>query len=256
MRGGEEGRSLKEAWPRFLLLAILLGSLALVLALGPIQQDAGYHRFADQRIIFGVPNFFDVSSNIAFLLVGVVGVLFLARRTVSLRLAWFTFFVGVAIVSAGSACYHVNPNNGTLVWDRLPMTIAFMGLFAAILGEYVDERLGRILLVPAVLLGLFSVLYWRWFGDLRFYIWIQLIPLLTIPVVMVLFRHRYTHQWVLLVAVALYGFAKISEAHDGEMFALTQHLFGGHTLKHLLAALSCLTVLAMLWRRKSTGILP
>jgi hypothetical protein len=256
MRGGEEGRSLKEAWPRFLLLAMLLGSLAVVLTLDPIQQNASYHRFSDQRIIFGVPNFFDVSSNIAFLLVGAAGVLFLARRTVSLRVAWLTFFVGVAIVSAGSAYYHVNPNNNTLVWDRLPMTIAFMGLFAAILGEYVDERLGRILLVPAVLLGFFSVLYWRWFGDLRFYFWIQLIPLLTVPAVMILFRSSYTHGWALLVALALYGFAKVAEAYDGEIFALTQHLFSGHTLKHLLAALSCLMVLAMLWRRKSTGILP
>jgi hypothetical protein len=256
MRDAEEGRPVKEVWPRFLLLAILLGSLALVLTLDPIQQNAGYHRFADQRVIFGVPNFFDVSSNIAFLLVGVAGVLFLARRTVSARLAWLTFFLGVALVSAGSAYYHANPNDETLVWDRLPMTIAFMGVFAAVLGECVDERLGKLLLAPAVLLGLLSVLYWSWLGDLRLYYWIQLTPLLTIPVVMVLFRPRTTHQWLLLVAVALYGVAKLAEAHDKEIFAATQHLFSGHTLKHLLAALSCLTVLAMLWRRKSTGILP
>ena len=256
MRDAEEGRSLKEGWPRFLLLAVLLGSLALMLTLDPIRQHAGYHRFADQRVILGVPNFFDVSSNVAFLLVGVTSVLFLARRTVSLRFAWLTFFVGVAIVSAGSGYYHANPNDGTLVWDRLPMTIAFMGLFAAILGEYVDERLGKVLLVPAVLLGLFSVLYWHWFGDLRFYFWIQLIPLLTVPAVMILFRSRYSHGWVLLVALALYGLAKVAEAYDGEIFALTRQLFSGHTLKHLLAALSCLTVLAMLGRRKSTGILP
>jgi hypothetical protein len=256
MRDAEEGRPLKYGWRHLLLLAIVLGSLALMLSHDPLQQHAGYHRFADQRVVFGVPNFFDVSSNIAFLLVGVAGVLFLARRTVSLRFAWLTFFLGVAIVSAGSGYYHANPNDGTLVWDRLPMTIAFMGLFAAILGEYVDERLGKILLVPAVLLGLFSVLYWRWFGDLRFYFWIQLIPLLTVPAVMILFRSRYSHGWVLLVALALYGLAKVPEAYDGEIFALTRQLFSGHTLKHLFAALSCLTALAMLWRRKSTAILP
>jgi hypothetical protein len=252
-RGGEEGRSLKEGWRRLLLLAIVLGSLAVMLSLDPLGQDASYHRFADRRVILGVPNFFDVSSNIAFLLVGIAGAVFLARRAVSLRAAWLTFFLGVAIVSVGSGYYHANPNDGSLVWDRLPMTIAFMGLFAAILGEYVDERLGRILLVPAVLLGLFSVLYWRWFGDLRFYFWIQLIPLLTVPAVMILFRPRYSHGWVLLVALALYAFAKGAEAYDGEIFALTRQFFSGHTLKHLLAALSCLAVLGMLWRRKSTG---
>ena len=244
---------MREGWRRLLLLAVLLGSLAFIFSLAPIGQSAGYHRFADQRVVLGVPNFFDVSSNIAFLLVGAAGLAFCrADRSLSLRAAWLTFFAGIAVVSAGSAHYHVNPNNGTLVWDRLPMTIASMGLFAAILGEYVDERLGRIVLVPAVLLGLFSVLYWRWFADLRFYFWIQLIPLLTVPAVLILFRSRYSHGWVLLVAVALYGFAKISEAYDAEMFALTQHLFSGHTLKHLLAALSCLAVLGMLWRRRSS----
>jgi len=245
---------LKDGWRHLLLLGIVLGSLALMLSLGPARQNAGYHRFADQRVIFGVPNFFDVGSNIAFLLVGVAGAVFLARRPTSLGAPWLTFFVGVAIISAGSGYYHANPDNGTLFWDRLPMTIAFMGLLAAILGEYVSERLGRVLLVPAVLLGLLSVLYWHSFDDLRFYYWIQLIPLLTILVVIALFRPRYTHQWALLVAVALYGFAKVSEAYDREVFALTQHLLSGHTLKHLLAALSCYAVLVSLKVRKPVRI--
>jgi hypothetical protein len=243
-----------DRWRQGLLLAIVAASLAAVLSMGPLGQNPRFHNFADQRLILGVPNGLDVISNIPFLLVGVLGVVFcIAARTVSLRAAWLTFFVGVAIVSAGSSYYHANPNNGTLVWDRLPMTIAFMGLWAAILGEYVSERLGKILLAPAVLLGFLSVLYWHGFDDLRFYVWIQLIPLLTIPVVMILFRPRHTRQWMLLAALALYGLAKVSEVYDKEVFAWTQQLFSGHTLKHLVAALSCLVVLVMLWRRKSAG---
>jgi len=221
----------------------------------PFGQNPNYHDFADQRVILGVPNFLDVTSNILFLFVGAAGVVFcLAERKGSLRIAWLTFFLGVAIVSVGSAYYHVNPNNDTLVWDRLPMTIGFMGVFAALLGEYASVRLGKSLLLPAVLLGFFSVLYWHWFDDLRLYYWIQLIPLLTVPIVMILFRCRYTHQWILLVALAFYVLAKISEAYDGEVFAFTQNLFSGHTLKHLLAALSCVAVLIMLKLRKSTEV--
>lgn len=230
-------------------MLVVLGSLAAMLSLNPIAQSAGYHLFADQRRIFGVANFMDVSSNLAFLLVGIAGVLCLARRPLVLRTAWLTFFVGVGIVSAGSAYYHLSPNNDALVWDRLPMTIAFMGLLAAILGEYVSARLGATLLVPAVLLGFGSVLYWRWSGDLRFYAWIQLIPLLTLPVLMTLFRPRYTHQWLLLSALALYGLAKVAETYDGVVFAWTRQSFSGHTLKHMLAALSCFVVLVMLSRR-------
>lgn len=238
-----------EAWRRGVVLLVVLGSLALMLSLEPIGQSTSFHRFADRRAMLGVPNFMDVSSNVAFLIVGLAGVAYLARRMVSLRAAWLTFFVGVAIVSAGSAYYHASPSNGTLVWDRLPMTIAFMGLLAAILGEYVSERLGRVLLVPAVLLGFLSVLYWHWFDDLRFYAWIQLVPLLLIPVLLVLFRPRHTHGWLLLVALALYGLAKISETYDSEVFASTRQLLSGHTLKHLIAALSCFAVLVMLSRR-------
>jgi len=257
MRGGEEGGfatagavMLSEGRRRLLLAVILLGSLAAAISLGPVAQNVGFHRFADQRVILGVPNFFDVTSNVAFLLVGAAGLAFChADRGLSLRGAWLTCFAGVAIVSAGSAYYHLNPNNATLVWDRLPITIAFMGLLAAVLGEYVDERLGKILLVPAVALGLLSVLYWHWFDDLRLYAWIQLVPMLTIPVVMILFRHRYTHQWLLLLALALYGLAKLAEVYDREVFALAQ-LLSGHTLKHLIAALSCYAVLASLTLRK------
>jgi hypothetical protein len=244
----------KDGWRRVLLSALVLGSLALMLSLDPLVQDPGYHRFADQRAMFGVPNFLDISSNLAFLLVGVAGIAFcLSGRAGLLRAAWLAFFLGVAIVSAGSAYYHTNPNDATLVWDRLPMTVAFMGLWAAILGEYLGERLGRILLAPAVLAGLASVLYWHWSGDLRFYVWIQLISLLTIPAVMVLFRPRYTRQWFLLAALALYGVAKVSEAYDREVFGLTRQLLSGHTLKHLLAASGCLVVLLMLASRKSRG---
>jgi len=240
-------------WRRVLLLCIVIGSLAFMLSKEPFGQDPNYHNFADRRAILGIANILDLISNIPFLLVGVAGIIFcLADRKASLRIAWLTFFVGVAIVSVGSAYYHESPNNETLIWDRLPMTIGFMGLFVALLGEYVSVRLGKSLLVPAVLLGFFSVFYWQWFDDLRFYYWIQLIPLLTVPVVMILFRSRYSHQWVLLVALAFYLLAKISEAHDGEVFAFTHNLFSGHTLKHLLAALGCFAVLIMLHSRKST----
>ena len=237
-------------WRHALLLLIVLGSLALVLAMQSIGQIPDYHDFADRRAFFGVPNFFDVISNIPFLLVGIAGMRFChANRLLSSRPAWFIFFAGVAIISAGSVYYHLNPNSGTLLWDRLPMTIAFMGLLVALLAEYVNAQLARYLLLPALLAGFSSVLYWHWFYDLRFYVWIQFIPLLMIPVVMVLFPRKYSHQWLLPTALAVYLLAKVAEAYDREVFMFSQGLLSGHTLKHLLAALSCFAVLMMLKMR-------
>lgn len=238
-------------WRHILLLLIVIGSFAFMLSKQPIGQSPDYHNFTDQRAFFGIPNFFDIMSNIPFLLVGIAGISFCREnRSMSFRPVWLTFFAGVAIVSLGSGYYHWNPTNETLAWDRLPMTIGFMGLFVAILAEYVNVWLGKFLLVPALLLGSSSVLYWHWFDDLRFYFWIQLIPLLTVPVVMALFRPKCSHQWLLMVALVCYVLAKITEACDREVFVFTQSLISGHSLKHLLAVLSCFSVLMMLKTRR------
>ena len=244
-------------WRHALLLITAFGSLAFVLSMQPIAQDQAYHGFAERGEYFGIPNFFAVISNIPFLLVGIAGLRFCCTGvSMGYRPAWIIFFTGVAIISAGSAWYHLNPNNATLVWDRLPMTIGFMGLLAALLAEYVDVRLGKLLLLPAILAGFFSVIYWHWYDDLRLYVWVQFMPLLIVPVLMMLFRPKYSHQWLLAVALACYMLSKLMEAYDREVFVFTQGYIGGHTLKHLLAALSCYVVLLMLQMRKPAPALP
>ncbi|SVE55585.1 uncharacterized protein METZ01_LOCUS508439 [marine metagenome] len=148
-------------------------------------------------------------------------------------------FAGVALVSLGSAYYHWSPTNDSLVFDRLPMSAGFMALFVALLGEAVDRRLVRWGLVPALLLGMASVVYWAMFEDLRPYLWVQIIPLLTIPVVMLLYRGRLAHGWWLAAALGLYLLAKGAELLHAQVYALSLELFSGHTLKHLLAAAGC-----------------
>lgn len=240
----------KVQWRHFLMVLLVVGSLAFLMLQKPFGQTAEYHNFADKRAFFNISNFLDVASNFAFLIVGIAGLrICLRNRLGNLRTAWIVLFAGVTLVSVGSAYYHWNPNNQTLVWDRLPMTIGFMGLFVALLGEYIGERLGA-LLVPMLVLGASSVFYWHWFDDLRFYIWVQLIPLLTIPVIMILYRARYSHRWLLLVALGCYALAKISEVGDENIFRLSQGIISGHTIKHLLSALGCLSILLMLLRRK------
>ena len=237
-------------WRHAILVILVFGSFFWMLSLEPIAQNTAYHSFADTRKIIGIPNFFDVVSNLPFLIIGILGLRFCIRRNSgALHSAWTILFVGVGLVSVGSAYYHWNPSNESLVWDRLPMTIGFMGLLIALLGEYVSTRLATLLLLPAVLLGLASVLYWHWTDDLRPYYWVQFAPLLTIPVVMTLFRSGYSHQWLLLMALGWYLLAKVTEWYDLAIFFNTQELLSGHSTKHLLAAASCYCILLMLQRR-------
>ncbi|MCP4048855.1 MAG: ceramidase, partial [Gammaproteobacteria bacterium] len=123
-------------------IAVLLVSIAGVvgiLMLEPIAQDPAYHQFADQRTILGVPNFWNVVSNLPFLITGVMGLFSLyhaggIKFLTEIKPAYILFFAGIALVCFGSAYYHLWPDNETLVWDRLPMALAFMALFAVIIG--------------------------------------------------------------------------------------------------------------------------
>jgi hypothetical protein len=243
------------SWRYGILVLLMLGSLFTVMSLEPIPQNLAYHDFADQRKFLGIPNVLDVISNLAFLLVGVLGLRYCIRADLGVgRLAWIVLFAGVSLVSVGSAYYHWAPSNETLLWDRFPMAVGFMCLFVALLGEYVNRRLPRWVLTPAVVVGIASVLYWHWTDDLRPYVWVQLFPLLTIPAVMLLFRPRYTHAWLLLVSLGLYMLAKVTEHFDASIFELTRQVVSGHSMKHVLAAASCYSILVMLQKRRPTSI--
>jgi hypothetical protein len=63
-------------WPRVsILIGLLVAGLLGLLALDTIPQSPDYHRFADTRSPFGIPNFNDVASNSSFALVGFLGIL-------------------------------------------------------------------------------------------------------------------------------------------------------------------------------------
>ena len=47
--------SVKQKRPVLIFCGLVAGSLAGLLLLPPIPQDQGYHHFADQRMLFGVP---------------------------------------------------------------------------------------------------------------------------------------------------------------------------------------------------------
>ncbi len=237
---------------RNIFLGFIIGSsFAGVMSLDPIAQLPSYHDFADQRIFFGVPNFFDVVSNLPFALFGIIGFLFtLKNKQLDAPFSWTVLFAGVTLVGFGSAYYHLNPNNATLVWDRLPMTVGFVGLTIGILSEYVYKKAERWYLIPAVSVGIFSVLFWYITDDLRLYVWIQAVPLLIILTVMALFKNRYTHNRYLFVAVVCYILAKVAEFYDDEIFAFTLEQLSGHTLKHLLAAFGTYYIYLMLKKKR------
>ncbi|MQL87981.1 hypothetical protein Taro_020522 [Colocasia esculenta] len=201
-----------------------------------IPQSQEYHQFADQRRMFlGIPNTLNVISNFPFLVIGIIG-LILCHHGNYFRLSlegeiwgWTCFFIGVAAVAFGSSYYHLDPNDSRLVWDRLPMTIAFTSIVAIFITERIDEKTGTASILPLLLAGF--------------------VPCIAIPIMAILMPPMYTHSSYWLWAAGFYLLAKIEEAEDKMIYGWTHHIVSGHTLKHLCAAMVPVFLTLMLAKR-------
>ncbi|KAB1207041.1 hypothetical protein CJ030_MR7G011362 [Morella rubra] len=268
--------------------------VVLMIVTPAIPQSQAYHDFADKREFFGkiplsyrvsdspyvsvffccdkrlvekfstgIPNTLNVVSNFPFFVIGVIG-LVLCYRGNYFRLSlqgelwgWTFFYIGVAAVAFGSSYYHLKPNDARLVWDRLPMTVAFTSIIAIFIIERIDEKKGTISIIPLLMAGIISILYWRqgrylflwFFDDLRPYAVVQFVPCIAIPVMAILLPPMYTHSTYWLWAAGFYLLAKVEEAADKVIYRWTYHIVSGHTLKHLCAAMVPVFLILMLAKR-------
>lgn len=243
-----------ERGRQILWLGVLLAAPIIILALiPPVQQSQAYHDFADERGLLGLPNFLNILSNLPFLLAGIAGVrLCLREPPATAPLSWLCFFGAFALVGFGSSYYHSAPSDTTLVLDRLPMTLAFMSLFSAALNDTLFPGTERRLLPPLLALGLLSVLYWRYSGDLRPYAWVQFAPLLLIAFLMKFHGFSGLRKGWIYAAFTAYVLAKVFEALDAQIFEFSQRTLSGHTLKHLSAAAAGYILYRMLRRGQAT----
>jgi hypothetical protein len=240
------------------LLGFTLLSIAAAFLLPAIPQPAAYHDFADRRAGFGIENVLDVVSNAGFLLAGIAGLVVVLRPRTHFEFAaerwpYGLFFLGVLLTAAGSAYYHLAPDNERLFWDRLPITIALTSLVAAQVVDRVSVRAGLALLVPMLLAGAASAIYWiaterAGAGNVVPYAVVQGYAVVILLVFALSLPSRYTRGGDLYWVFAAYVIAKLMEHFDREILALG-NLVSGHTLKHLAAAVAGFVLCRMLWRR-------
>lgn len=233
-----------------LVVATVLAAGAFLL--DPIEQDPAYHLFADSRRILGVTNFWNVVSNLPFLLAGIGGLRYLSTSQArddlqSLAPAYRLLFAGVLLTAFGSAWYHSAPGNDSMVWDRLPMALVFASLLSIVIAEHVSLSIGRQLLLPLLLAGVGSVVYWfvtesNGAGDLRPYMLVQFLPMLLIPLILLLFVSRFNRARVFWGMIVIYAAAKAIEVLDSRIYTAGQ-LISGHSIKHLVAGLAPLLLL-------------
>lgn len=224
--------------------AVFAFFFALAFILPPVAQPEAYHAFADERAFFGVPRFFDVASNLGFLLAGLWGLLSAWRSKASLSPAFFwaacLFFSGSLLTAFGSAFYHWAPDNARLVWDRLPMTFAFAGACSAIAAARVSQRLGFLTLAASLAAGAWSVWHWLATGDLTPYLVMQFGGLIWIAAIHFFGRSNPKEDFPWGSLLLFYGLAKAAELLDAPIYHALGEALSGHSVKHALAAVAVL----------------
>jgi hypothetical protein len=223
-----------------LYAALLLGGAALqaewlpaLNAHGHTQLHAHGHPFADARAWLGIPNAADVLSNLPFALLALWGLG--GARRIGMSADAAVLRLGLGATALGSAAYHAWPRPETLVLDRAGMALAFAGLLALALRARVGEREGRVLLgvlTPLALLAAALPLA----GNLMPWLLVQFGGVLALLALATRPTRPGTPRLPLLGIVVLYALAKVCEVQDAALFAFSDGLLAGHTLKHLVAA--------------------
>ncbi|TVP91365.1 MAG: alkaline phytoceramidase [Thioalkalivibrio sp.] len=255
---------MRGIWRAAVLSAAIGAIVAIAWWLPPLPQPEAYHDFAETRRLLGIPHFMDVVSNLAFLVVGVLGLAWLLLNRHRLdecfvhrveSLPYAVLFVAVIGIAIGSAWYHWDPGHLRLYWDRLPMTVAFMSVLAAIITERIDRRIGVVALPVLILLGIGAATHWvvselQGAGDMRLYLLTQVVPLVIGTLLVLLYSSPYTRGADLPIAAGWYLLALVAQNLDHEIHGFTGGWVSGHTLKHLLAALAIYWILRMLRLRQ------
>lgn len=206
-----------------------------------------------------IPNYWNVLTNLGFLWIGLLGLYKLLIKNElnivdKIKINYAIFFIGVTLVAFGSGYYHWHPNNQTLIWDRMPMTIAFMALLSIAFGEFLSLSWGKISLWPLLIIGLVSVFYWYWgelhnVGDLRLYMLVQFLPMIILPILFIFGKTGFQQQWGYWLLLLAYILAKLAEQFDAAIFKLDERLLAGHAIKHVLVVLGIFALLQYFQRR-------
>ena len=246
---------MRTPWSR-LEKALLAAALLLVLVawLAPgIPQPEGYHQFADQRGMGGIPHALNVLSNIPFAIGGVWGLVVLWRMPRNTLLPverWMAavFFGGLVLTSFCSGWYHWLPANAGLALDRLGMAVAFAGLLGLAAADRISARAGVAVGALVLVLGPLSVAVSAMTGNVLPWGLVQFGGV-ALVVVLVFVKPVPGAMGVSIgLTIALYALAKVFEHFDAQVYTLTGEVLSGHSLKHLVASLAAWPVLAAVWR--------
>jgi hypothetical protein len=89
---------------KYLLIILAVISIVALYLTGRVPQDVDYHQFADTDVLFGIPHFHNVLSNLPFLFIGLMGISFMKRNDYTTlmfeKIIYSTVFLGLILQAA------------------------------------------------------------------------------------------------------------------------------------------------------------
>lgn len=230
--------------PAELALLLAVAALAALAALLPATGlPAGYHDFADQRTLLGLPHALDVLSNLPFAVMGAWGLWWLRRVPLD-RLGMAQrglaglFFIGLIATAFCSSSYHLDPHDAGLCIDRVGMSLAFAGLLGLAAADRISARAG-VALAALVAVAAPATALVAWLGgNMTPWAVLQGGGLVLLAALALRRPQPRALGFSIIGVIAFYAVAKALELADAPVFALTQQLISGHSAKHLVAALA------------------
>ena len=238
--------------PAELALLLAVAALAALAALLPATGlPAGYHDFADQRTLLGLPHALDVLSNLPFAVMGAWWLWWLRRvpldrlGTAQRGLAGL-FFIGLIATAFCSSGYHLDPHVAGLCIDRVGMSLAFAGLLGLAAADRISARAG-VALAALVAVAAPATALVAWLGgNMTPWAVLQGGGLVLLAALALRRPQPRALGFSIIGVIAFYAVAKALELADAPVFALTQQLISGHSAKHLVAALAAWPVVRAL----------
>ena len=243
-------------------IRILIATTALLVLVslwyGRIEQPQSYHQFGDTRTLLGIPNAFDVLSNLTILAPGLLGLaLVYDRRKSEYRyhhrfepMILATLFGGMVITAFGSMWFHLEPSDATLVWDRLAMTIIMTGYCSLVVSDRFSPSVAQRMHFPLLIFGLLTVLFWYFNGDLRPYFLFKFQAPILVVILLFWGEESYDRAGDYLVSMFFFLVASILEYGDIIVFDALG-ILSGHTLKHFTAGIGFYWIMRMISRRQA-----
>lgn len=235
-------------WAEFFLLLAVAALAALAALLPATGLPAGYHHFADQRTLAGLPHALDVLSNLPFAAMGAWGLGWLRRVPVgrigtAQRGLTALFFIGLIATAFCSSGYHLEPHDAGLCIDRVGMSLAFAGLLGLAAADRIGARAGVALV--AVAAPATALVAWLG-GNMTPWAVLQGGGLVLLAALALRRPQPRALGFSIIGVIAFYAVAKALELADAPFFALTQQFISGHSAKHLMAALAAWPVVRAL----------